>query len=106
MNIMEIKTYNGLTPIIKFYKDGNEIIYKYNDQLYKGEKKLEILKSQLVLPYKFSFYEIPIEIVENILKIFNNDDVNLFWYREKSLNNYNLKNYHAIFLKKVKVKRK
>ena len=98
---MKIKKYNSLTPTIRFYKEKDEIYYRYNNKLIKVDNNLELLKEQLILPYKLSFYGLPIEMVDNILKIFNDENNKLFWYREEK-NTIDLIIYHAIFLEREK----
>ena len=103
---MKIKRYNGLLPLIKFYRKEDTILLKYNNKLFEAtEENINLLKEYLELPYKLSFYGININRVINILNILNDEKSKLFFYRENDLKN-NLIMHHAIFLEKEKVKRK
>lgn len=103
---MIVKTYNGLLPKIRFYNIEENIYYEYNNQ--KNILSLEglnNLENVLELPYKLSFYNIPLEQVNDLLKIFKKDDAKLFFYRENDLKSNNII-IHAIFLENIKVKKR
>ena len=102
---MDIKEYNGISPIIKFYKNGNFITYEYNNKLMiLNDDNLTILKYMIDIPYKVSFCGIPINIINNVLDKLDNDNVKYFGYREKDSKN-DMIVYHAIFTEKVKIKK-
>ena len=102
---MDVKIYNRLSPTIKFYNQLNIILCEYNSNFeIVNDDYLEQLRKEINLPYKVSFYNIPIEIVNKILNILDTDNAKLFWYREKDSKN-DLIAFHAIFTEKIKTKK-
>lgn len=102
---MTVKMYNYLMPTVSFYKKRNIVLYEFNDNLIVvNDNNLEILKNQLNLPCKISFFDISLELFEKIINILNNENSKLFWYREKNPKN-DIISYHAIFLEKEKIKK-
>ena len=101
---MNIKEYNSLESIIKFYYFNKDIYYYFNNKVYELTKdNLNILKDELIIPYKMEFKNIPINIVIEIIEKIKNDDSNLFAYRIKDNMNDTI-NYYAILTESQKVK--
>ena len=103
---MNIKVYEGYSkPIVSFFHLGKDICYRYESNIEKVNlDTLNILKEQLELPYKVSFYGINRANIGRILKDMKDEDTEIFCYPVKNPKT-NLLKYHAIFTKKIKIKK-
>ena len=102
---MNIKVYEEYKPIVNFIKLGQDVCYKYQEEVQKVDLfSLNELKNKLELPYKVSFEGISRSNIGRILKDLIDEDTNVFCYRVKNPKN-NLIKFYAIFTKKIKTKK-
>ena len=102
---MNAKVYESYKPIVNFFMLGENICFKYNDTIgVIDDQNMIYLKERLMIPYKVSFKNVPLERMVKILDFLKTEDDDLFWYREKNPRT-NIISYHAIFTESQKVKK-
>ena len=102
---MNIKIYQEYKPIVNFFKLGQDVCYKYENEIQKVDLfSLNELKNKLDLPYKASFIGINRANIGRILKDLIDEDIDVFCYRVKNPKNNWIK-FYAIFTEKIKTKK-